>query len=141
MASGGDLDFTNQGVTVRVSGLRDLVRNLERAGVAAEDIKEVMGDAGEIVVRKAVSVAPSRTGKLKANIRASKAKTKASIKAGSARVPYARFVYFGRYNAEKGGLYQKENPFLFDAIRATRTQVFNRIEQGVGDILKRYNLD
>jgi len=141
MASGADLDLTQGGVTVRVTGLRDLVRNLERAGVAAEDIKEVMGEAGEIVARRAITLAPSRTGKLKANIRASKAKTKASIKAGSARVPYARFVYFGRYNAEKGGLYQKENPFLFDAVRATRTQVFNKIEEGIGDILKRNNLD
>lgn len=141
MASGGDLDFTDGGVTVKVTGLRDLVKNLERAGVAADDMKDVFEDVGNIVVRRAITLAPSGVGKLRGNIRANRAKNKSVIKVGSARVPYARFQYFGRSNAEKGGLYQKENPFLFDAVRATRTQVFNKIEQGIGDILKRNNLD
>lgn len=135
-----DVDFTSGNVRVRVSGLRDVVRNMSKAGVAAEDIKEVMEAAGEIVARRASWLAPSRTGALRNNMRVSKAKTKASIKVGSARVPYARFVYFGRYNKDKGGLYQKANPFIYDALNATRTQVFNKIDTGIVDILKKYDL-
>lgn len=134
------MDFTSGNVRVRVSGLRDVVRNMSKAGVAAEDIKEVMEAAGEIVARRASWLAPSRTGALRNNMRVSKAKTKASIKVGSARVPYARFVYFGRYNQAKGGLYQKANPFIYDALNATRTQVFNKIDTGIVDILKKYDL-
>lgn len=135
-----DVDFTSGNVRVRVSGLRDVVRNMSKAGVSAEDIKEVMESAGEIVARRASWLAPNRTGALRNNLRVGKAKTKASIKVGSARVPYARFVYFGRYNQAKGGLYQKANPFIYDALNATRTQVFNKIDTGIVDILKKYDL-
>lgn len=135
------INLDSEGVKVRVTGLRDLVRNLERAGVDAQDIKEVMGEAGDIVVRKAVSLAPNRSGALARNIRASRAKTKVVLKVGSARVPYARFVYFGKVNDSKGGMYQKDNPFIYNALTATRTQVFNKIEQGVKDILRKHNLD
>lgn len=135
-----DIDFESGNVKVRVSGLRDLVRNMERAGVDAQDIKDVMEDAGTIVARRASWLAPRRTGAMANNVRVSKAKTKASIKVGSARVPYARYVYFGKYNAAKGGLYQKANPFLYTAINATRKEVFNKIEIGIEDILKKNDL-
>lgn len=140
MALAEDLDLTNGDVRVRVTGLRKLVRDMSSAGVAAEDIKEIMFEAGDIVTRRAVQLAPARTGALKGNIRTSKAKTKASIKVGSARVPYARFVYFGRYNASKGGLYQKANPFIYDALKEKRPQVFNKIELGISDLLKKNDL-
>ena len=133
-------DINTGDVRVRVTGLRDLVRNLERAGVDAQDIKEVMQDAGEIVARRASWLAPKRTGALANNMRVGKAKTKATIKVGSARVPYARFVYFGRYDQAKGGLYQAANPFIYNALTATRSQVFDRIELGVSEILKKHDL-
>lgn len=135
-----DIDFESGNVKVRVSGLRDLVRNLERAGVDAQDIKDVMEDAGTIVARRASWLAPRRTGKLANDIRVNKAKTKASVSVGRQRVPYARYVYFGKYNAAKGGLYQKANPFLYTAINATRKEVFNKIEIGIEDILKKNDL-
>jgi HK97 gp10 family phage protein len=135
-----DIDFESGNVKVRVSGLRDLVRNMERAGVDAQDIKDVMEDAGTIVARRASWLAPRRTGAMANNVRVGKAKTKASIKVGSARVPYARYVYFGKFNAAKGGLYQKKNPFLYEALKATRKEVFNKIEVGMQDILKKNDL-
>lgn len=135
-----DIDFTQGNVRVRVTGLRKAVRNMEKAGVDAQDIKDVMQGAGEIVARRASWLAPKRTGALANNMRVGKAKTKASIKVGSARVPYARYVYFGRYNQSKGGLYQAANPFIYDALNATRAEVFNKIETGIEDLLKKNDL-
>lgn len=135
-----DLDISDGNVRVRVTGLRKLVRDMSNAGVAAEDIKEVMEAAGDVVARRAVTLAPSRTGALKGSIRVGKAKTKASIKVGMARVPYARFVYFGRYDMAKGGLYQKANPFIYDALKEKRVEVFNKIELGISDLLKKNDL-
>ena len=135
-----DVDILNGDVRIRVTGIRDLTRSLEKAGVDASDIKETMQAAGEIVARRASWMAPSRSGALRNNLRVSKAKTKASIRFGSARVPYARFVYFGKYNESKGGLYQKANPFIYDALTATRSQVFSKIEQGITDILQKNDL-
>lgn len=135
MASIDDIDFSNGDFTLRVEGLRKFARDMNAAGVDAEDIKEVMYAAGEIVARRATWLAPYRTGKLRNDMRVSKAKTKAAVKVGGARVPYARFVYFGKYNATKGGLYQSANPFIYEALSQTRGQVLSIIENGIEDIL------
>lgn len=135
-----DLDISNGDYRIRVTGLRDLVRNMERAGVEAQDIKEIMFGAGEVVAKRAEQLAPVLTGRLVGNIRIGKAKNKASIKVGSARVPYARFVYFGKYNQAKGGLYAKANPFIFDAVKEKRQQVFDKIEAGIQDLLEKNDL-
>ena len=37
-------------------------------------------------------------------------------------------------------MYQKANPFIYDALNATRTQVFNKIDTGIVDILKKHDL-
>lgn len=135
-----DLDFSDGNYKIRVTGLRELVKNMERAGVQGQDIKEIMFGAGDIVAKRAIQLAPVLTGRLAGNIRVGKAKNKASIKVGSARVPYARFVYFGKYDQAKGGLYAKANPFIFDALLEKRKQVFDKIEQGMGDLLEKNDL-
>lgn len=135
-----NLDISNGDFKIKVTGLRELVRNMERAGVEAQDIKEIMFGAGEIVAKRAAQIAPVRTGRLVGNIRVGKAKNKASIKVGSARVPYARFVYFGKYNEAKGGLYQKDNPFIYTALKEKRRQVFDKIELGMQDLLESNDL-
>lgn len=140
MAGIDDIDFSSGGFTLRVEGLRKFARDMNAAGVDAGDIKEVMFAAGEIVARRATWLAPSRTGKLRNDMRVGKSKTKATVKVGGARVPYARFVYFGKYNAAKGGLYQKDNPFIYEALSQTRGQVLRTIEDGIEDILERHDL-
>ena len=134
-----DVDVTSGDVRVRVTGLKKVVRDMSKAGVDAEDIKDLMFAAGEIVARRASWLAPVRGGALRNNIRVGRSKTKASIKVGSARVPYARFAYFGKKDEQKG-MYQKANPFIYDALNATRTQVFNKIDTGIVDILKKHDL-
>jgi HK97 gp10 family phage protein len=135
-----NLDISNGDFRIKVTGLRELVRNMERAGVEAQDIKEIMFGAGEIVAKRAAQLAPVRTGRLVGNIRVGKAKNKASIKVGSARVPYARFVYFGKFDQAKGGKYAKENPFIYNALKEKRQQVFDKIELGMQDLLEKNDL-
>lgn len=137
----GDVDLTNGDYRVYTTGVRRLVRALEGAGVEAQDIKEVMSAAGEIVARRATWLAPKRSTKLANSMRVSKGKTKAAIRVGGASVPYARYVYFGKSDADKGGLYTQPNSFIYEALRATRGQVFAKIEDGVADILRKYDLD
>lgn len=137
----GEVDLTNGDYRVYTTGLRRLVRSLEKAGVDAQDIKDVMQEAGEIVAKRASWLAPSRTGKLGNNMRVSKAKARATISVGGARVDYARYVYFGKYNAAKGGLYQTPNPFIYEALNQTKPQVFAKIEDGIAEILRKNDLD
>lgn len=140
MAGIDDIDLSSGGVTLRVEGLRKFARDMNNAGVDAQDIKDVMWAAGNVVARRASWLAPYRTGKLRNDMRVSKAKTKASVKVGGARVPYARFVYFGKYDEAKGGLYQSENPFIYEALSQTRNQVLHIIEDGIEDILVKNDL-
>lgn len=135
-----DLDINREGVRIRVTGLRKVIRDMEKAGVAAQDIKDVMEAAGTVVARRASWLAPSRTGALRNNMRVSKGKTKANIRVGSARVPYAKYVYFGKYDEAKGGLYAKANPFIYDALTQTRSEVLQKISMGFSDILKSNDL-
>lgn len=46
-------------------------------------------------MRLAARFAPRRSGRLRASIKANKAKSKAVIRAGSARVPYAGAINYG----------------------------------------------
>ena len=135
-----DFESTNGDVRIKVTGLKKLVRDMSKAGTDAEDIKEVMAAAGNIVARRAVALSPVRTGKLKNDVRVGQAKTKATVKVGGASVPYARFVYFGKYNASKGGLYQSANPFIYNALMEKRSEVLNTIEDGFQDILEKNDL-
>lgn len=135
-----DFESTNGDVRIKVTGLKKLVRDMSKAGTDAEDIKGVMAAAGNIVARRAVALSPVRTGKLKGDVRVGQAKTKATVKVGSASVPYARFVYFGKYNASKGGLYQSANPFIYNALIEKRGEVLSTIEDGFQDILEKNDL-
>lgn len=140
MSSIDDIDFSSGGFTVRVEGLRKFARDMNAAGVDAEDIKDVMWSAGNIVARRASWLAPRRSGKLANDLRVGQGKTKANVKVGGAKVPYARYVYFGKYNEAKGGLYQVDNPFIYEALSQTRGEVLSKIEDGIEDILKRHDL-
>lgn len=85
---------------VYIVGLRDTTRALERAGADVDDLKEVMGgiarEAAEVMEPKI----PKRSGKLRATARPNRAKGKAIVTVGTARVAYARVVRYG--NPDRG---------------------------------------
>lgn len=121
--------MTEPGGRVRVEGLRKAVRALDQAGVDAGDIRRLMHDIGLIVVNAAMP--PRVSGTLASTIRAGKGKTKAVVRAGGAKAPYAGVVHYGwpaRHIAPQ--------PFLSDALMRKRTDVFNALDQGVSQILK-----
>jgi len=83
------------GIGVRVSGLNELVRGFQRAGTEVDDLKSVFsGIAGEAagIVRKRV---PKLTGKLAGTVRGNRAKAKAVVTIGRARVRYAGPINYG----------------------------------------------
>ncbi len=79
---------------VEVRGLAELQAGLREVMAALQDlqvVQEIAADAADL----AASFAPRRSGKLRASIKGNKSKNKATVKAGSARVPYAAAVNFG----------------------------------------------
>src|ERR1700741_5068955 len=81
---------------VYVEGLREMVRDLQTLGGGElEDMKDAFGQTAAQAANLAASFAPRRTGRLQASIRGDRAKNKATVRAGGARVPYAGAVNYG----------------------------------------------
>ena len=80
---------------VRVEGLNRLVRDLQSLGLEVDDLKEAFGDIAAEGASLASSFAPKRSGALAATVRGNRAKNKAVVAAGKARVKYAGAVNYG----------------------------------------------
>jgi hypothetical protein len=80
---------------VRVAGLNQTVRALQGLGVEVADLKETFGGIAAEGARLASSFAPHRTGRLAAAVRGNRAKNKAVVRAGGARVRYAGAINYG----------------------------------------------
>ena len=117
---------------VRVDGLRQTVRNLERLGVQIADLKSAFNRIGNIVVTEAVSLTPRLTGRLANSIRAGKAKNKSEIRAGGARIPYAGVIHYGGYNNITA------QPFLTTAAQNKQGQVVREVEKELQALLRRF---
>lgn len=80
---------------VYVEGLRETVRSLERAGVEVDDLKDVMGAIAAKAAEIMRPLIPSRSGKLRGSARPNRAKGRALVTIGTARVKYAGAVNYG----------------------------------------------
>lgn len=121
-------------MAVHVEGLREVVRSLEKFGVAVTDLKAVFKKIGNMVVGDATSLAPRRSGALIATIKASNTKNKSIVRAGSARVPYAGVQHYGGYNNIA------PHPFLTDAVAKNRQAAIDEMDNGLADLIRQYKL-
>lgn len=81
---------------VYVEGLRETVRALEKAGVDVEEMKDVMGAIAAQAAHVMQGFVPrGKTGKLADSTRGNRAKGKALVTVGKARVPYAQPINYG----------------------------------------------
>jgi hypothetical protein len=131
--AGDAIEYRDGGVRVRVEGIGRVVRKLNKAGADAEDMRDLMHGLGEIVV-DAANV-PYRTGRLDNNVRSGRGKTKAVVRAGGARVPYAGVIHYG--DPARG---IRAQPFLTDALQSRHAQIFAALEAGINQLLARNGL-
>lgn len=83
------------GRTGRIQGLNKAITGLQRLGVGVADLKDVMSEIATEGARLVSGYVPVRTGNLKRSIRPNKAKAKAIVIVGKARVPYAGAINYG----------------------------------------------
>jgi len=79
----------------KVEGLTKVVRNLQSLGLEVDDLKDAFSDIAREGAEVASRFAPRRSGALAGSIRGNRAKSKAVIAAGKARVPYAGAINYG----------------------------------------------
>lgn len=81
---------------VRITGLRETIRDLEKFGISADDLKDAFGTISAQVAREATGLVPVITGRLQNTIKPARTKNKAVVRAGSgARAPYAAAINYG----------------------------------------------
>lgn len=80
---------------VAVQGLREMIRDLIKAGVDVEDVKDALAEIAKVGAYVAGNLAPRRTGALAGTVRGNRAKGKAVVTAGRARVRYAGPINYG----------------------------------------------
>lgn len=85
---------TAQG-SVQIEGLNQKIKALQELGVELDDIKEVFAEIAKDGAEVASSFAPVKSGALSDTIRGNRAKNKAVVTAGRARVPYAGAINYG----------------------------------------------
>ena len=127
---------------IKVVGLNQAIRSLRAIGVPSSEIGGASQEAGQIVANRARSLVPVRTGALRATIQARKIARKVVVSAGNNnRVPYANPIHFG-WNYDKVNLQAKNirpRPFFSNAIRDTRTQVYQVFFSNIDKLLKKYS--
>lgn len=121
--------------SVQIEGLTKTIRGLQKAGVEVDDLKDAFADIASRGARLASSFAPVRSGKLRASIRGNRAKNKAVVTAGKARVPYAGAINYGW---PRRGI----APALFmqRADAAIAPDALRLLESGIDDALRKADL-
>lgn len=128
-----DFTIVNGDVRVRVEGLGQTLRKMSKAGADAQDMKDLMHSIGMLVVNAAAP--PHLSGALAGSLRAGRGKTKAVVRAGGARVPYAGVVHYG-WPAR--GI--APNPFILNALQAQRSNVLGKLDDGIEELLRKNDL-
>ena len=121
---------------IRVTGLRETVRRLERMGVDAADLKTAFRQISDEVVREAVGIVPTVTGTLAGSIRPGNTKNKAVVRAGRATAPYAGVINYGWPSRGIAATEFLTGPANKDPAAKVRT-----IERNLDALIKRHNLD
>lgn len=129
------IEIGNGDARIRITGLNRTIRNLKKAGADAQDMKDLMHSIGEVIVRASQSEAPEVSGRLAGTIRAGRGATKAVVRAGGAKAPYAGPINFGwpARNIRATG-------FLTDAANRNQGTALDMLDKGIQEIIERNGL-
>lgn len=120
----------------RVEGLSGVVRALQDLGLDVDDLKDAFAEIAAEGAELAAGFAPRRSGALADTIRGNRAKSKAVVIAGRARVPYAGAINYGwpKRNITGAGFMQK-------ADLALRGRVLDKLEEEITKKIRQKGLE
>jgi hypothetical protein len=88
------------------------------------------------VAERAEDTAPRLTGRLADSVSSKARKTGASVVAGGRGIPYAGPIHFG-WRARN----IEPQPFLYDALDDRRAAIAERYADGIGELVKRFDVE
>jgi hypothetical protein len=127
---------------IKVEGLKDALRALQKIGVPTAEISAASQQAAEIVAATSRTLVPVRSGRLRASIRSKKQARKVLVSAGNnTTVPYANPIHWGWFY-DKNNFIKKNilpNPFFSKALGITREQVYRTYFDNINKMFNKYN--
>jgi len=121
--------------TIEVKGADGLRRALRQVEGGTSDLKAAHLTAAKVVSEEGSRLAPKRSGKLAASVRAAGQARQGVVRAGFARIPYAGVIHFG-WAARN----IQPQPFLYDALDSRTGEVMAVYEKQVDSIIKKNGL-
>lgn len=119
-------------VGFRVQGLNQVVRAVQQMGLEVDDLKDAFAKIADEAAQTASSFAPRKSGRLAADIRGNRAKSKAVVTAGRASVPYAGPINYGwpKRGIEAAGFMQKADQAMQPrALSALEDEINRKIRE------------
>lgn len=145
------------GGVVRVTGLRETIKQLEALGADKAEIVNANFEAAETLRKAALPNVPlyrgnqgenerlyqyKSPGSLKSTLRSSKAKGYAQVQMGNARVPYANPIHWGWFYDKEWFIQKniKPNLFLYRALGQTLDSILVKYDRDMQNLIDKYGL-
>lgn len=137
MATVGDA-----GGSIRVTGLRETIKQLEALGASKQEIVDANVRAAETLKEAALPLVPVRNGLLKSTLRVSKAKGYAQVLMGNSRVVYANPIHWGWYYDKQTFIQKniKPNKFLYRALGSRLDRIVEQYNKDMQQLINKYGL-
>ncbi|MCX4577942.1 hypothetical protein OHB41_33115 [Streptomyces sp. NBC_01571] len=122
------------GVQVTLEGLGHVVSNLNGFSAKSSDLSEAFQRIGTNISQDARGLIPVLSGRLAASLRVGKAKSKAVVRAGGARVPYAGVQNYGNYHNIEAKY------FMNKALNSNEQRSVVEIEKELSELIRKFQL-
>ena len=125
---------------IRVSGLREFQAGIRRMDQKLpRQIRVVLNDAGEAVVRSTRARMPRRSGRAASSIKMASSQREARIKAGGGKAVYYPWLDYGGSVGRRGSVkrpFIREGRYLYPAYRAQRGAVLGKMQAGLAELAR-----
>ncbi len=122
---------------IEVRGAKQLRREFKKVGGDMSEFTLMHREIAAKVVAKAKPRIPEKTGALRKTMKGKGTQSRASIKWGKDKLPYAAIVEFGGY--PKGRPFIKAGRHVFPAIRRMHPQIINDYREHTDRIVDKFN--
>lgn len=119
---------------VEITGLRKVIRQIEKLGVESEDLKGAFQRIGTRALNTANAGTPVASGALKASNRQSKRKNSVYLYSGKKKTFYARFVHYGT-------IYMPERQYLYKAVERDGPWAVAQLENEMDRLITKLGLN
>jgi phage gpG-like protein len=127
-------------ITVHVDGIREMQRELRRVDPEiARELRPALKTAADVALPAARALAPRRTGRLAASLRASVSGSTARIRSP---LPYAGVQHWGGTIRPRGTpILIRRTEFISRAVARNEERIVDELGDAIDTVLRRHNLN